>query len=65
MATQKDIRDIGARLTDLMMAEVEKDDQPNVKLLVGGLGSVLTQAFLDLNRIADALEQIALNTQPR
>lgn len=60
--TEYDIRGIGLALMTLARQEIAKEDgnEPNAEILVDGVGKVLMQAFVDLNRIAGALEHMAV-----
>jgi hypothetical protein len=66
--TEADIRGNGLALLGLLHNYLLEDVPPahkaNADVFVSGAGNILVQAFVDLNRIASALEQIALNGIP-
>lgn len=66
---EKDIRAAGLKLVSSlsreMMADLKHEGQKaEAEALLYIAGNTLIQALVDVHRIADALEQIALNTQP-
>lgn len=64
--TEHDIRGNCLVLMTLARNEIAKAgaaNEPNAEMLVNGVGALLTQVLVDLNRIAAALEHIALHKQ--
>lgn len=66
--TEHDIRGNGLALLHMLGRHIVEDCKPGQKAdaeaAVEATGQIIIQAFVDLNRIADALEYIALNTRP-
>lgn len=64
--TENDIRGLGTALVEAAKtAARDEGSPPQVGVLISATGGLLIQALVDLNRIAAALEAIALNGQPR
>lgn len=64
--TENDIRAIGTALMEVAKtAARDEGAPPKVDMLISATGELLVQALVDLNRIASALEAIAMNGHPR
>lgn len=67
--TEMDIRGTAIALLNAVENHIVSDcppqQQAEAQVFVRGAGGLLIQALVDLNRIAGALEQIALNGHPK